>query len=157
MSPAIFHEPVVQEIPHLLKWPFNEILQSGAQMTIGSDWLLPETPSLFDALAAIVEKVEFFPGGRRSTALAEGRSRKERGGEILCRVISLGGAEAVGAETRSGSLEVGKVANFIALDRDLSKGEFSGATVLKTWFEGRIVYDSNFGGKSVSTGSDSKL
>lgn len=157
MSPAIFHEPVVQEIPHLLKWPFNEVLQSGAQMTIGSDWLLPETPNLFEALAAIVEKVEFFPGGRRSTALAEGKSRKERGGEILCRVITLGGAEAVGAETRVGSLEVGKVANFIALDRDLSKGEFSGATVLKTWFEGRIVHNSNSGGKSLSTSSNSKL
>ncbi|KAJ5906766.1 amidohydrolase-like protein 3 [Penicillium subrubescens] len=141
MSPAIFHEPVVQEIPHLLKWPFNHVLETGAHMTIGSDWLLPETPSLFDALAAIVEKVEIWPGGRKSSALESGKSKKERGGEILCRVITLSGAEAVGAQDQTGSLEVGKRANFIAVDRDLSKGNFSGATVLKTWFEGRLVYD----------------
>lgn len=141
MSPAIFHEPVVQEIPHLLKWPFNHVLETGAHMTIGSDWLLPETPSLFDALAAIVEKVEVWPGGRKSSALKSGKSKKERGGEILCRVITLSGAEAVGAQDRTGSLEVGKRANFIAVDRDLSKGNFSGAIVLETWFEGRLVYD----------------
>jgi predicted amidohydrolase YtcJ len=143
MSPAIFHEPVVDEIPHLLKWPFNEVLAAGALMTIGSDWLLPTNPSLFDALAAIVEKVEFFPGGQQSTALSQGKSKKERGGEILCQVITRSGAEAVGALAQIGSLEVGKQANFIAVDRDLSKGEFSGATVLKTWFEGRMVYDSD--------------
>lgn len=141
MSPAIFHEPVVQEIPHLLKWPFNHVLETGAHMTIGSDWLLPETPSLFDALAAIVEKVEVWPGGRKSSALESGKSKKERGGEILCRVITLSGAEAVGAQDQTGSLEIGKRANFIAVDRDLSKGNFSGATVLKTWFEGHLVYD----------------
>ncbi|KAJ6187809.1 amidohydrolase-like protein 3 [Penicillium mononematosum] len=141
MSPAIFHEPIVNEIPHLFKWPFNQVLETGAHMTIGSDWLLPDTPSLFDALAAIVEKVKIWPGGRKSSALELGKSEKERGGEILCRVITLSGAEAVGAQGRTGSLEVGKKANFIAIDRDLSKGNFSGATVLKTWFEGRLVYD----------------
>ena len=141
MSPAIFHERIVNEIPRLFKWPFNQVLETGAHMTIGSDWLLPDTPSLFDALAAIVEKVKIWPGGRRSSALELGKSEKDRGGEILCRVITLSGAEAVGAQGRTGSLEVGKKANFIAVDRDLSKGNFSGATVLKTWFEGRLVYD----------------
>ncbi|KAJ5811784.1 amidohydrolase-like protein 3 [Penicillium riverlandense] len=142
VHPAIFHEPVVDEIPHLLKWPFDQILESGAHMTIGSDWLLPANPSLFDALAAIVEKLEFLPGGKKSAAILKGKTKKERGGEILCRVITLSGAEAVGAQYRVGSLEVGKTANFIAVDRDLSKGEFAGATVLKTWFEGRMVYES---------------
>ncbi|KAJ5814176.1 amidohydrolase-like protein 3, partial [Penicillium pulvis] len=138
MSPAIFHEPVVNKIPHLLRWPFNQILESGAHMTIGSDWLLPANPSLFDALAAIVETVKFHPGGKNSTSILQGKNGKEQGGEILCRVITLSGAEAVGAQDRVGSLEVGKTANFIAVDRDLSKGEFSGAKVLKTWFEGRM-------------------
>jgi predicted amidohydrolase YtcJ len=57
-------------------------------------------------------------------------------------MITLGGAEAVGRERMIGSIEVGKMANFIALDRDLSEGEFAGATVLKTWFEGRQVYSA---------------
>jgi predicted amidohydrolase YtcJ len=57
-------------------------------------------------------------------------------------MITLGGAEAVGRERMIGSIEFGKMANFIALDRDLSEGEFAGATVLKTWFEGRQVYSA---------------
>lgn len=104
-------------------------------------------------LAAIVEKVEVWPGGRKSSALEFSQTKKERGGEILCRVITLSGAEAVGAQDRTGSLEVGKRANFIAVDRDLSKGHFSGAVVLKTWFEGQLVYDcKDYGsGAKVST------
>lgn len=141
MSPAIFHEPVVEEVPHLLKWPFNPILQSGAHMSIGSDWLLPENPGLFEALSAIVDKLEYHPGGRTSAALSEGKSKKQRGGEILCEVITRSGAEAVGSQHWTGSLEVGKKANFIMVDRDLSQGEFAGARVLKTWFEGRMVHD----------------
>ena len=141
MSPAIFHLPVVKERPDLQKWPFNQVLQSGAQMSIGSDWLLPENPSLFDALAAIVENLEYHPGGRPSTALSEGKSKRQRGGEILCQVITLSGAQAVGSQYWTGSLEVGKKASFIAVDRDLSQGEFAGAKILRTWFEGRMVYD----------------
>lgn len=141
MSPAIFHEPVVKEIPHLLKWPFNQVLRTGAHMSIGSDWLLPENPGLFDPLGAVVEDIEYYPGGRPSTPLSEGKSKKQRGGEILCEVITRSGAEAVGAQHQTGSLEVGKKANFIMVDRDLSQGEFTGAKVLRTWFEGRIVHD----------------
>lgn len=40
-----------------------------------------------------------------------------------------------------GSIETGKKANFIAVDRDFSRGEFSGARVLKTWFEGKMVWE----------------
>ncbi|RAK95810.1 amidohydrolase [Aspergillus ibericus CBS 121593] len=139
MSPAIFHHDVVDEYPELNKWAFNGVLATGALMTIGSDWMLPETPSLFDALAAIVKRVRYLPGGK-SRRLAVGETAMQRGGEILCRVLTLSGAEAVGAQHRTGSLEVGKKANFILVDRDLSQGEFQGATVLETWFEGRRVF-----------------
>ncbi|GLA29600.1 hypothetical protein ACMYSQ_011184 [Aspergillus niger] len=141
MSPAIFHHDVVEEYPELNKWAFNGVLASGALMTIGSDWMLPETPSLFDALAAIVERVRYKPGGR-CRRLGLGETAMQRGGEILCRVLTLSGAEAVGAHHRTGSLEVGKVANFIVVDRDLSQGNFKGANVLETWFEGRKVYQA---------------
>ncbi|PYH90690.1 amidohydrolase-like protein 3 [Aspergillus ellipticus CBS 707.79] len=140
MSPAIFHHPVVDEYPELNKWAFNGVLASGALMTIGSDWMLPENPSLFDALAAIVERIRYYPGGK-VRRLAMGETAKQRGGEILCCVLTLSGAEAVGMQHRTGSLEVGKMANFIVVDRDLSQGEFEGATVLETWFEGRKVFE----------------
>lgn len=137
MSPAIWHAPVVQFAPHLLRWPFNEILATGAHMTIGSDWILTDNPSFFDPLAHLVEMLEVPRSGDR-----EGLTKKQVAAHALCRMITLGGAEAVGRERMIGSIEVGKIANFIALDRDLSEGEFAGATVLKTWFEGRQVYSA---------------
>jgi len=122
------------------------VLESGVLMTIGSKWLLPIRPSLFDALAAIVENVEYFPGGQKSTALQLVKGKTERGREILSNVITGSVAEAVRALDQTGSLEVGKEANFIAVDLKLSKGDSSGAKVLKTSFEGRVVYKCNLSG-----------
>jgi predicted amidohydrolase YtcJ len=106
-------------------------------MTIGSDWILTPSPSLFDPLAHLVEKLEV-----PALPVHEGLSKKQVAAATLCRMITLGGAEAVGREGMQGSIEVGKMANFVAVDQDLSQGEFAGATVLKTWFEGRQVYSS---------------
>jgi len=106
-------------------------------MTIGSDWILTPNPSLFDPLAYLVERLEV-----PETPAHRGLNNKQVAAATLCRMITLGGTEAVGRSRMQGSIEVGKMANFIAVDQDLSQGEFAGATVLKTWFEGRQVYSS---------------
>lgn len=133
MSPAIFHETSLTEnFPHIFQWPFKELKGAGVHVTVGSDWILPPTPDIFPALAAIVERFGPEPG----------KAAKEVGGEKICRIITLSGAEAVGKAMEMGSIEAGKRANFIAIDRDLSRGEFAGAKVLKTWFEGEVVWQS---------------
>jgi hypothetical protein len=38
---------------------------------------------------------------------------------------------------------VGKTSNFIVVDRDLSRGEFEGARAVRTYFEGKKVWDIN--------------
>lgn len=106
-------------------------------MTIGSNWILTLSPSLFGPLAYLVDRLE-VPG----SPTLEGASKKQMAVAALCRMITLGGAEAIGRSHLQGSIEVGKTANFIAVDRNLSQGEFAGATVLKTWFERRQVYSS---------------
>ncbi|KAL2785904.1 amidohydrolase 3 [Aspergillus keveii] len=132
MSPAIFHETsLTANFPHIFQWPFKELQDAGVHVTVGSDWILPPTPDIFPALSAIVER--FGP--------ETGRTAKEVGGEKICRIITLSGAEAVGKAMELGSIEVGKKANFIAVDRDLSRGEFADAKVLKTWFEGEVVWE----------------
>merc|ERR1711939_1009657 len=55
---------------------------------------------------------------------------------------SVDGAKAVGRDKTEGTITPGKLANFIILDRDLSEAKEIGTTiVLKTFFEGKEVYD----------------
>ncbi|KAL2801862.1 amidohydrolase-like protein 3 [Aspergillus granulosus] len=122
MSPAIFHhQNLTNDYPKLFKWPFKQVLETGGLVTIGSDWILPPSPNLFPALGALVS---------------------ELGAETIIKLITLAGATAVGYADRLGSIEVGKKASFIAIDRDLTRGDFSSVTVLKTWFEGKMVWNS---------------
>lgn len=121
MSPAIFHEKklIAASSPHLA-WPFEQLIEAGARLTIGSDWILPPTPNLFPALAALVPRL---------------------GAETVLRHITLMGAQAVGREKEFGSIEIGKIANFIELDRDLTSEDFADTVVHRTWFEGKLVWE----------------
>ncbi|KAF5013356.1 hypothetical protein FDECE_633, partial [Fusarium decemcellulare] len=118
MSPAIFHHGFEKAYPDIFKWPFNEVMASKGLVTVGSDWILTPNPGLFDALSYLVDKLEYAPGGEKCT-VSQGKSKECIGGEVICEIITLNGAKAVGAERRTGSIEVGKQANFIAVDKDL--------------------------------------
>lgn len=129
MSPAPFFDPSIGASSNgLMDWNFPKMQQAGAHITIGSDWGVMTDPSLFKDVAKIVKQV--------------GSGDMHRGGEIMCRMLTLNGAIAVGREKEVGSIEVGKKANFIVVDRDLSRGEFEGARVLRTYFEGEKVWDA---------------
>ena len=61
--------------------------------------------------------------------------------------LTINAARALGQSARVGSIEVGKKADFIVIDRDIfdlaangSSGAISDATVVETWFDGRPVY-----------------
>ena len=111
-----------------MDWNFPKMLAADVHVTIGSDWGAGESPDILPCLGGIVDVVG---GGDRGV-----------GGARICRMLTLAGAEAVGRESEFGSVEVGKRANFIAVNNDLSVGEFEGARVLTTWFEGEIVYEA---------------
>lgn len=131
MSPAMFFtHPATAASNGLMNWDFPSHFRHNAHLTIGSDWGVPEFPDLFPAMAGIVERV--------------GNGDKTKGAETLLRCLTLAGAEAVGREGELGSIETGKVGNFIVVDRDLSLGLFEGAKVLKTYFEGEVVWDAEF-------------
>ena len=63
---------------------------------------------------------------------------KERDGELLRRMLTIQCAQAVGADKEVGSIEVGKKANFIVVNKDLSLVEFDGAQVLRTISKGSV-------------------
>ena len=61
------------------------------------------------------------------------------------RAYTLGGAYAIHREDLTGSLETGKYADFIVLDRNLLEidvDDISETQVLKTVFNGNVVYDA---------------
>ena len=130
MSPAeLFVHPITAASEGLMDWNFSKMMDAGAHITIGSDWGAVPDPSLFQHMANIVKIV--------------GRGYKAAGGEALCRMMTLNGAIAVDRQKEFGSIEVGKKANFIVVNKDLSKGDFDGAKVLRTYFEGEKVWDAN--------------
>ncbi|KAJ4309168.1 hypothetical protein N0V94_009050 [Neodidymelliopsis sp. IMI 364377] len=130
MSPAeLFVHPVTKASDGLMDWNFTKMMDAGAHITVGSDWGAVPDPSLFQHMTNIVEIV--------------GQGDKAAGGEALCRMMTINGAMAVNKEKETGSIEVGKKANFIVLNQDHSKGEFDGARVLRTYFEGEKVWDVN--------------
>ena len=61
----------------------------------------------------------------------------------------MGGAISLGLEKERGSIEVGKYADFVVLDKDVleqektNKKDIFNTKVASTWFEGKKVYPLN--------------
>ena len=109
-------------------WEFGTLHEHGAMLTIGTDWVVTPTPNLFPALEGMLDR------GDESIDLP-----------AALRAMTFNGAYAVGRETVSGSLEQGKSADFIVLDRnlfDIPVPEISETRVLRTVFEGRTVFSA---------------
>lgn len=127
MSPAIWHLGEVKGFEMFNDWwPFRSLLDSGATMVIGSDWILPPDPNLFPALEGAI------------TRPSESLSLRE-----AIDMMTRNGAANVGQASAYGILEAGKRANLIILDRDLfttAPRDIGETQVLMTVFEGRTVY-----------------
>ncbi|MDN3460711.1 amidohydrolase [Rhodococcus sp. APC 3903] len=123
MSPAIWH---IEEYGLQDGYKFRTILDAGATMTIGSDWIITPNPNLFPALQGMLER------GDDSVEL-----------ETAIELLTLEGAKVVGCGDSRGSIEVGKSADMIVLDRNIfdgPTGDVGETRVLRTVFEGRTVY-----------------
>jgi len=125
--------------PKRFQWlfPIRSVIKSGAVVATGSDWNV----SSFNPLDAIQIAVtrrhlddkdgpQFFPEQRLDLASMIG-------------CYTIGGAYVHYKEKYSGSIEVGKWADFIVLDKNLFKipvHEIHKTKVLWTFFEGEEVY-----------------
>jgi predicted amidohydrolase YtcJ len=124
MSPAVWHL-AEHDVSHL--YEFDTVVASGAEMTFGTDWSVADTPNLFPALQGAIQH------GDHSIDLATGLA-----------AMTVNGARAVGHGDRRGSLDVGKAADFIVLDRNLFEvptDEIGDTVVLRTVVGGRTVHD----------------
>ena len=127
MSPAVWHQfGRTLGDPPQPSWEFRSLLDHEVLMTAGSDWVVTPSPNLFPGLQGMLQREE------QSIDLVS-----------ALKMITINGAIAVGWQDSQGSLEPGKVANFIVLDRNLFEvpvDDIGETVVLQTVFEGRVVY-----------------
>jgi len=110
-------------------YPFKSIIDAGIILAAGSDGPV-ENPSVIDGLHAMVNRNGFI--------LEECVSIEE-----ALKAYTINGAYAAFEEDIKGSIEVGKLANFVILDKNLlktPKSELRDVIVLETIIRGKTVY-----------------
>lgn len=146
LSPHLwFPSPIVESVRTALGergyqyWPNRDLLDAGAPLLMGSDWpsVAPDlNPWLgLEALVTRQDPLGAYTGrGWQEQALtvAEG-----------IEIMTLGGASALRLEHRIGSLETGKLADFVVLNHNLLEvpaERISDTVVQATYFAGEQVY-----------------
>ncbi len=140
--PGIFIEAIRATVPlerveHY--WPNRDLHESGALIAGGSDWPVTPDPSPWTGIQGMVTRRD--PSGRFPGALWPEQALDLA---TVLRAYTLNPARAMGIADETGSIEVGKSADLIVLDRHLfyiPVDELAATRVLATWFEGRIVYE----------------
>lgn len=120
-------------------WPWQSIAKSGGRLAFGSDWPVVTLNPWHGVQNALTRQTQ--AGKPRGGWLPEQRLTLEQAIEGY----TLGAAFAGHRETSEGSLEPGKLADFIILDRDLfntSANEVYKTQVLMTVAGGKVVYQS---------------
>jgi predicted amidohydrolase YtcJ len=128
------------------RWPLIEpsgwLAQKGARIAYGSDWPVDPLDEWFALQVGVTRK-----GRPDEPPKYSGRLGKDPGlsQAAVIQAITLNAAYELHEEPYIGSLEVGKFADLIILDRDvvtIPPERISGTKVLRTVVGGRVVYDS---------------
>jgi len=123
-------------------WPTRDLLDANAPILAGSDW-----PSAVPD-ANPWPGVEAFVTRRDPRGDAEGALWPEQAItlEEAIEIYTVHGARAMKMEDRIGSIEVGKLADFIVLERNIFEipiDEVADTQIRQTYFEGNLVYENN--------------
>ncbi|HUG21067.1 amidohydrolase [Piscinibacter sp.] len=119
-------------------WPNRDLLEAGALIAGGSDWPVVPDPDPWLGLQGLVTRRD--PTGRFPGALWPEQALPL---EAALAAYTINPARALRIEHETGSLEVGKSADFIVLDRhlfDVPVDTLAQTKVIATCFEGRVVH-----------------
>ncbi len=100
--------------PERTVWPVRNLVESGALVTYGSDWSVVPTPNPWPGIEAMVTRADPYTNGSETLSAEQAVDLA-----TTIRIFTLNGAHANGAGATSGSIEVGKDADFIVLDRNI--------------------------------------
>lgn len=119
--------------------PNKTLLANGARIAGGSDWPVSVSPNAWEGIYGLVTRQDptgEFPGtlwGEEAVTLDD-----------ALKIYTINCAEAMGLGHLTGSLEVGKSADFVILSADplsVSVTELPKITAVQTWFAGSKVFD----------------
>jgi len=118
-------------------YAWRKLLDAGVRLALGSDFPVEQVNPMLGIYAAVSRQdLQGNPEGGWYPQEALSREEAIRG-------FTVDAAWAAFMETEVGSLEVGKRADFIVLDRDLMRvavTEIPGTQVLETWLDGEQVW-----------------
>jgi hypothetical protein len=126
-----------ERMTHL--WPARQAIDQGALTVVGSDW--PVVPTVNPWLAFETLVTRQAPGATGPMISADERIKREEALALLTR----NGAALVGRLDKSGTIEVGKMADMIVVDRNpltAPIGTIHQTQVLRTYIEGELVYSA---------------
>lgn len=121
--------------------PNRALIDLGVEVAGGSDWAVSAVPNPWEGIGGLVTRRD--PTGQFPGTLWEEQAVTVEEG---MRIFSINGAKAAGLDDVVGSIEVGKAANFLFIDRDPFKvdtKEIGSTKVLKTYVAGQVVYSSS--------------
>ncbi len=146
ISPILWHpSPIIDAVISAVGprgehyFPVRDLLDSGALVVAGTDWpAVAPTANPWIGIEALVSRRD--PSGQ-----SPGQLWPEQAVTLAeaVRIYTLNGARALRLDDSTGSIEAGKSADFIVLDRNLFEIPIDdvGETQVKmTFFEGRLIY-----------------
>ena len=121
-------------------YAFRSLRDAGARLAFGSDWFVAPPTPLEGIYAAVTRRTldDAHPGGWVPA--------QKIGVEDALRAYTSGGAYASFEEGEKGTLAPGKLADFVLIDRDITRvppGTIRDARVVMTVVGGRVVHDRN--------------
>jgi predicted amidohydrolase YtcJ len=118
-------------------YAFESLRRAGATLAFGSDWTVAPLSPILGIYAAVTRRT--LDGLHPDGWVPEEKVSVEE----AVRAYTVNGAFAEFAESVKGTIEPGKMADLVALDRNIfavPPAEIAGAKVLMTVFDGKITY-----------------
>jgi len=147
LSPIIWYpSPIIEAIQAAIPekrssryWPNRDLLEAGVLMAAGSDWPVVSNPDPWLGIEGMVTRRNpkgGFPGAlwpEQALDLA-----------TVIDIYTTNPARAMGLGDLTGSIETGKSADLIVIDRNLFETpakDLADTKVLSTYFEGKLVFE----------------